>query len=364
MSRIDDIVQVNVDFKNINPQAENFKLPALIGLEAEFPLTFIERYRVYNNISSLIEDGFLATSNIYKLANALLSSKRIYEFLVVKKLTAESYNDCINNLKTENEDKFYGIAITSRTKADIIEVSSSCEALGKIFVCASKDADIITNATDDLASLLKDTKEKTMLVYHTNADVEFIDGVCLGDLLGSEIGTFSNSFKSYDLINADILTDNEIANIRIKKANFYTKVADVKCLRDGLNTKGLSISVIRDIDVFKRTLQLSELSIFFNNDVINYDNTGLLKIETAMRSTCLLMLEKGVLKYQTKKQIAESMGILEKDAIYYDNAGFYLKIPNMTETNNYNPTTKTLSGIQFVGKVREEILKLVINLKI
>lgn len=364
MSRIDNIVQVNVDFKNTNPQAENFKLPALIGLETEFPVAFTERYRVYNNISSLIEDGFETTSNIYKLANALLSSKRIYEFLIVKKLTAETYTSCINSLKTENEDKFYGLAITSRTKADIIEVSALCETLGKIFICASKDADIITNATDDLASLLENTKEKTMLIYHTNADVEFIDGACLGDLLGSEIGTFSSAFKSYDLINADILTDNEIANLRSKKANFYTKVADIKCLQDGQNTKGTSIAIVRDINVFKRTLQLGELSVFFNNDVINYDNTGLLKIETAIKQTCLSMLEKGVLKYQTKAQIAEGMGILEKDVLYYDIRGFYLKVPSMTETTSYNATTKTLSDIQFVGKVRDEILKLIINLKI
>jgi len=364
MSEIDNIVQVNVDFKNTNPQAENFKLPALIGLEAEFPVAFTQRYRVYNNISSLIEDGFEVTSNIYKLANALLSSKRIYEFLVVKKLTAETYTSCINSLKTENNDKFYGLAITSRTKADIIEVSGLSETLGKIFICASKDADIITNATDDLASTLKNTKEKTMLIYHTNADVEFIDGAFLGDLIGSDIGFFMGAYKSYDSINSDTLTDNEVANINSKKANYYKELAGVKNIQTGQNTKGTSIAIIRDIDVFKRTLQLSELSVFFNNDVINYDNIGLLKIQTAIRNTCLSMLEKGVLKYQTKTQIAESMGMLAKDVLHYDNEGFYLKVPSMTETASYNPTTKTLSDIQFVGKVRDEILKLVINLKI
>jgi hypothetical protein len=165
MSRIDNVVQVNIDFSNINPQAENFKLPALIGLEAEFPNDFTERYRVYNSLSSMIEDGFLSTSNIYKLARACLSSKRIYELLIVKKLTAETYDSCLNGLKTENGDKFYGLSITSRTKADILAVSSWCEDNGKIFITASKDADLITTATDDLASILKDTKEKTMIIY-------------------------------------------------------------------------------------------------------------------------------------------------------------------------------------------------------
>jgi hypothetical protein len=203
-----------------------------------------------------------------------------------------------------------------------------------------------------------------MIIYHTNADLEFVDGAVLGDLLGSDIGSFSASFKTYDLINADVLTDNSIANLRSKKANFYTNLANIKCIQDGQNTKGNSISIVRDIDVFKRTLQLEELKVFFNNDVINYDEMGLLKIKTAIEQTCLSMLEKGVLKYQTKKQIADSLGVLEKDVLYYDPRGFYLKVPTTQDTSFYNATTKTLSGIQFVGKIREEILKLVINLKI
>lgn len=194
-------------------------------------------------------------------------------------------------------DVWYGLSICSNLKSDILQVAAYIESQKKIFGASSSDADILTSATDDVASELKNRSYKRTFLLYSGEASDGPEAAWLGGQLPQTPGASTWKFKQLVGTEPDDLTPTERNNvigtpdIPAKNGNIYETVGGVAITEEGWMSSGQFIDVTIGIDWLESTMQTNVFSPLVNLPKVPYTDLGVAVIENAIRQT----LQQGVL---------------------------------------------------------------------
>lgn len=237
-------------------------------------------------------------------------------------------------------DSWYALILCSRTNVDILAAAAWIEARLKIFIACSNDADIITAATDDIASLLyARSYARTALIYSADSD-NFPEAAWLGIGLTSEPGTITYSLKTLAGILYDDLNGTEVAYAKAKKANYYVRYGGVSLTQNGNMAVGEWIDIITGIDWIQARATENVFATMVANDKIPFTDQG---IDTVCNPLDQILKQ------------AVDRGILASYVIYRPKASDFTAVQKQT---------RILTDVRFTGVLAGAIHAVTINGKV
>lgn len=198
-------------------------------------------------------------------------------------------------------DVWYGLSICSNLKSDILQVAAYIESQKKIFIASSSDADILTTATDDVASTLKAfSYKRTALLYSAEANGG-PEAAWLGGQLPQTPGASTWKFKTLVGVTPDDLTQTERNNvigtpdIPAKNGNIYETVGGVPITEEGWMASGQFIDITIGLDWLEATMQTNVFVPLANSPKVPYTDLGVAVIENAIRQTLQTGVNNGLI---------------------------------------------------------------------
>ena len=185
-------------------------------------------YEEYGSIDA-VGEKFKVTSTIYKKASNLFAQKynngvnqsNMKKLVIVKKDEEDkSYLDCLNRIGYKN---CYYTLCNSNADANALSVNDWVSNRRKIQLYDAGDDEMKNSeATNDIASVLKAKNAGRTGVFYHEVETESLSGALMAILASSPVGTKSASYKTPSGITVDNLTDTEEETLRAKNANFFT----------------------------------------------------------------------------------------------------------------------------------------------
>jgi len=173
MTEIADVVQVTVNVADTRVTQAGFGTPLIFDLIAA--AVFPERVREYPDLDA-VEVDFAATTKVYKAANALFAQSRAPQKVKVGRRDVGDANHtaALNAIESEDTD-WYTLVTPYKSSADINELDVWISTRSKTFLASSEDADVLTNVTTDVLSLLKaKTSDQTAYLWSHKAGVDVV----------------------------------------------------------------------------------------------------------------------------------------------------------------------------------------------
>lgn len=262
--------------------------PPSTSLTTEPPIVD-ERVRVmsYSSLVGVAED-YEPTDAAYKMAQAAFAQdtapKRVKIGL---KYAEETYGEALMECVSFDND-FYGVAIESKEKGDILDVAMKIEALQKIFAASTSDADVESSLvnTDVVSELVKLGYARTFIMYHTQASTYHPDCAWLGDGLPRDPGSATWKFKTLNGIPVDSFSTNTRDTLINKGANIYEKIAGVSMTREGVMAESHTtfIDIIHGIDWLQQRMMERIFARLTTAPKVPYTNDGIAIIESLVRA--------------------------------------------------------------------------------
>ena len=248
-------------------------------------------------------------------------------------------SDALDAIRIEDDD-FYFVHTTSRTKSDIKDIAASIETMDKIYLATTFDTDVTTTATDDVISELQALNyDRTGICYTISSDNELTEA-WVGIMAPKDPGSATWMFKNASGVIADEYTSTIRQRILDKGGNIYENVGGLDIFEEGKVVSGEFIDIIRGIDWLKANIQENVYSTLVNVDKIPYTNAGIDSVKSA------------VLEVLT---IAVGMGILSADPVPTVTA------PDVSTISSANKLARNLPDVEFDGTLAGAIHKVEIN---
>ncbi len=285
MPDLDDIISVQISRETESVDRENFGVPLFLVAEATLAAAITDRVKAYSNIDAVADD-YAATDSAYKMALAAFSQEiRPNRIKIGKKASDETFVEALQEC-VDTDNDWYGLAVDTVDAATIVLIAAWVEARTKIYIARSADADILTTATDDVASTLDAAEyDRTAVMYHSIAAAgnQYIDAAWLGDCLPRDPGSQTWMFKTLNGITFDGLTAAQKDNALGKNANTYQRIAGVNVTQQGTMAGGEYIDIIRGIDWLTARIKERIFTRLINAPKIPYTNKGIAIIEAQVR---------------------------------------------------------------------------------
>jgi len=202
-------------------------------------------------------------------------------YLTLSQQTANlGYYEALGLIAGES-DEWWALAIEDRDDWHILEASRYVESHTKAFMAQSSDADILTSATDDIASQIQDlARFRTGIMYYSE-DTEVAAEAWLGKKLAVDLDTTSTYWAHATLagIAPDDLTTTQQTYAEGKNANFYVTLGGQGSTWPGKLADGHWIDQLstRDWLYFRLTEDLQALFLGYSNrnQKIPYTDAGI-----------------------------------------------------------------------------------------
>lgn len=234
----------------------------------------------------------------------------------------------------DEDQAWYGLVLTERTKTDQIKAAEWTEANEKLFITATDEADVLNaGVTTDLISTLKNSRYfRTAVLYHTNAATEYPDAAWAGRVFTIQPGGETWALKSLASITPATLTATQKQTIVNKGGNtFEFYQSQVALTNPGKTAAGEWIDVIRFRDWLKDTIQVNMVQMLINRDKVPYTDQGI--------QLCVNNLRKSLQEGQNVGGIAPD----ELDAAGKTVPGFVITYPRSVELASSIKASRTLS---------------------
>lgn len=335
------------DIVNVQIRRE---IPMVTRIGFGTPLFLVEgaaldpaRVTSYGNIDAVAED-FADTTAAYKMAAAAFSQEIAPPRVKIGiKLSGETWTEALQAC-VDFDDDWYGLAIESRLKADILAVAAFIEPRLKIFIGASADAAIKSQAsTDDvMAELRNNVYARTALFFHNQAATIFPECAWLGSQLPTDPGSTTWKFKRLNAIPVDSFTFGERDVLTNKGANFYERIAGVPITREGTMAESnvTFIDIIHGIDWLQTRMAERIFARLTTAPKIPYTNAGIAVIESLIRAQLDQAIVRGVIAPEPEYEIF---------------------VPDVLETDELDRANRILRDVSFRARLAGAIHKIDIN---
>jgi len=330
MTELAEIINVQISRETQSVDRENFGIPMFVFEDSVGASSITDRVKSYSSIDG-VSDDYAATDEAYKMAAAAFSADiRPNKIKIGKKATDETWPEALSAI-VDLDDEWYGLACETIQESDIEDIAEWVEARTKIYIARTSDADVITNATDDIASTLEAAEyDRTAVVYHSLAASQYIDCAWLGDCLVRDPGSQTWMFKTLNTITYDSLTTTQSDSAHGKSANTYQRIAGVNITQKGTVSSGEFIDVIRGIDWLTARIKERVYTRLVNSPKIPFTNAGIAIIETAVR---------------------EQLDIsVDRDLIAPEPA-YTVTVPDVLNTDEMDRQNRQLKGVEFRARL-------------
>jgi hypothetical protein len=244
--------------------------------------------------AALTLGAFSLTADVVNEAYSVSTSARVS---LVKPIVAS--DDITNDLiaiSQENDD-WYGLVITSRSTADVIEAATYIESRVKIFGTASDDLAILDATSEsDIAYILKEGNfKRTFILYHNLAGVAYPEAAWFGRQFPVAPGSSTWAFKTLEGIPTVRMTQTQRTNVFNKNANTYESRGGASITREGKMSGNEWIDVVRGLDWLEARMTERIFQRLVNSPKIPYTDAGVAIIEAEIRAQLDIAIEQGVI---------------------------------------------------------------------
>jgi len=225
------------------------------------------------------------------------------------------------------ENQFYGVIVTSHLASDIEQVAAYIETQLLVYVTATNDAGVLSNAPGNIMAVLKARAyDRTIIMYSAEANTHGPDGAWMGYMLPTTPGIGNWAMKTLVGVTADTLTPTQIGNILSNNGNIYVVVGGNGCTLYGIAPGADYFDVTIFIDWLTSTIQNGVIAVETDplNLKIPYTNQGITMIENPIRHAL--------------KQGQDNQGIVP---------GWTVTTPDITQISKADKSDRTLNGISF-----------------
>jgi hypothetical protein len=188
------------------------------------------------------------------------------------------------------DDDFYAVILTSRTKVDILGAALLIESRRKILLACSADADVKTNAANNVAASLKARGYTRTALVWSGDQANGPEAGWAGRCLPLDAGSETWKFKDVVGIVADKFTDTELVNLKLNNVNIYRTFAGFSMMSEGQVASGEFIDVIRFIDWLQAQIEENVFAALISVPKIPYTDAGVAMIENIIRA----QLQRGI----------------------------------------------------------------------
>jgi Protein of unknown function (DUF3383) len=199
---------------------------------------------------------------------------------------SETLVTALNEIDTYDAD-FYGVMAKSHVKADQLAIAAAVEAMNRIYLTTSSDANIVNQSlvadTTSVAKALKDGAfNRTAVMYSAVANTEYPEAAWLGYGLAYQPGSNTFKFKTLSGITVDALSTTQIANARAKNANFYTNYRNINATAEGVVGSGEFIDIMIFVDFLHARISERLFNLLINVPKLPYTAAGLAAVQAEL----------------------------------------------------------------------------------
>lgn len=187
--------------------------------------------------------------------------------------------------QAEDSD-WYGLALDSNSKNEVLAAAAWAEANKKIFGANSSDAGVAkSGSTTDVAYLLKAASYKfTYLVYSKHELLSYAGLAWMAEEFPFDPGGRTWAFKQLSGVTVDVLTGAEESAVQAKNSNTYTTVAGLPITFPGKTANGDFIDNRRFIDWLESEMKIQVFAKLATTPKIPYTDKGVSLIVAVMKA--------------------------------------------------------------------------------
>lgn len=233
----------------------------------------------------------------------------------------------------QSEDGWYGLVLTDRTQANVEAAAAYIEAVKKVFLTASDDADIIDETlasdTTSIAAVLKAAGyARSGCLYSANADTSYPDAAALAAVLTLDPGSWTLKFKTMAGITVDKLSSTQRTNALAKKCNIYEEVGGVNIVENGTVAEGEWLDIIVFVDWLDSRITEEVYALLVNQLKVPYTDSGIAAIEAEIKG----VLQQGV-----------AVGGIANDP------AFTITVPKAADVSSTDKANRELNNVKFTA---------------
>ncbi len=257
-------------------------LQALIAADAQAPVT-----------GAVDGDDLVFTAKVAGTAFAVKLSAN----LKVKEAAAAAADigDDLTAITLEDND-WYGLAITSRTQAVILDAADWTEAREKLFGTAIAEAGAIDAAvTTDTGTKLKDGNYfRTYWFYHADAATDYPEVAIMAKSFASEPGQETWANQRLSAVTTDKLTETQAIAVFGKNGNTFEPFRNIVITQNGKVAGGEWIDIIRFRDWLTEEIRVRVFRRLIDRKV-PFTDGGIAIIENEIRGALNLAQRRGAI---------------------------------------------------------------------
>lgn len=283
MSDIDKIVEVYISRETTQIETASFDIP-LVAVTAADDEAVTERVLTFTNAADVGEE-FGTTSSAYIMAQKLFGQElKPTEIKVGIKLSTETWTQALTAIDAI-DDSWYILVAETHVAADQQLIAAYIETLRKMYFTSSADTAMPTSATTDIASVLGNLGyDRTVVIYHPNANTEFPEAAWVGSQIVEVPGSNTWMFKSVAGVSGVKLTGTQRSFLEAKNVNYYSSIAGVNIFQNGETVGNSWIDEVIFVDWLYARLQEQVFFRLINRRKIPYTRRGFAIIEAEIRS--------------------------------------------------------------------------------
>lgn len=233
--------------------------------------------------------------------------------------------------QTQDSD-WYGLALDSNSKAEILAAAAWVEANKKLFVANSADAAVRDAvSTTDVAYLVKAAGYKRTGVLQSAGQLLSYSGLAwMSEEFPFDPGGRTWAYKSLAGVTVDNLSAGQTAAIEAKNANHYSPVAGLSVTQTGKAGSGEFLDNTRGIDWLESEIKIQVFALFANNGKIPYTDKGVGLVVSAISAVLREAVRKGLLA---------------------DDENLFVRAPKVSEVDSVSRAGRLLPDVQFGGRL-------------
>ncbi len=236
--------------------------------------------------------------------------------------------------------EWYGLILTHRGEAEVEAAAAWVESNKKLLIAASQDTDIKGGSSTDLASDIETSAyARTAILYH-HRPKQFADAAWMGKLFPFDPGSETWKFKTLAGVDASVLTETEITNVKNKHANWYQALGGVNLTQEGWSGAGEFLDVTRFSDWLRARLQERIYSLLVNSRKVPFTDAGVAAVEAVVKA----QLEDGIIAGGLAADPAPTV-----------------TVPKVSAISANDKAARLLPNVNFTAKLAGAIHSLTIN---
>jgi hypothetical protein len=356
---LSEIVQVNITRTTQSLSTADFGIIAIVGPNTTAG-TRIATYSTSDLATLAAALTGTTTAAEYLAALAIAQqSPRPATFKVIHKGEEEGFDDALAAALLEDQ-LFYGVIVTSRTQADVLEAAIWVEANQRVMITASAVTRNVDTAitTDDGTDAVADSisaichargYDRTVVLYHEDAAAEYPDAGMLAVFLIRRPGTYTGMFKKITGFTTSNLTPTYSTNALAKKCNIYETIGGKMMVREGTMASGEFFDIIHFCDWFQARMTEAVFGLLARSEKIPFSPEGLVSIRGEMDAVGQLGIDiGGFTKTRYDEDTAEQLG------------GYLTIMPNFDDISINDKASRTLNNVKFKAFLAGAVHKVMI----